>query len=334
MDDVQAYQCYLKARHEFWSSEPGSQEKALRFLEEAVSVVGEHPLLVSGIGAVHWQFYHQLGDADERHLVKIEECSEKLFADDPASPYGHRLVGYLRLNAGRTDEAAAHLYEAWKGDPEDVETLLWLAYLLACQAGRPAISRPVVDSWIGKDPLDPMCRSCTFMMHWMSGDPGLALEAVDEGLRVDPHNRTLRFHRGHLLAWDGQHDESSRQADILFGEDPNEAMGQALRFLTLALRGREEDALNSVTPEVRQWIRRDFHLPWLMVEGHSVLGRSDEALKWLERVEDAGWFNYPLLSELDPFLDSVRCEDRFKALMVGVRERWEAVGRDLQGAAS
>lgn len=324
IDDVQAYQCYLKARSEFWSTESGSQEKALRLLNEAVSVVGEHPLLISGIGAVHWQFYHQLGDYEGGHLQKIQECASKLFADDPTSPYGHRLTSYLRLNTGKTDEAAKHLNQAWRSDPNDAETLLWLSYLLAFQAGRPAMSRPVAEKYLGIDPLDPLCRSGMFMLHWMSGETSLALQAAEEGLRLDPNHRTLAFHRGHLLAWAGSFEDSYRVAETLFDEDPNEAMGQALRFLTFALKGRREEALNALTPPVREWIWGDFHMPWIITEGYSVLGEKGEALKWLERAVEKGIFNYPLFSSLDPFLDNIRSEERFRSLMVDVKERWEA----------
>ncbi|MFC1575578.1 hypothetical protein ACFL5A_02885 [Gemmatimonadota bacterium] len=323
-DDVQAFQFYLKARSEFWSTEPGSQEKALRLLHEAVNVIGEHPLLISGIGAVHWQFHHQLGEYDHGHLNKIQDCAEKLFADDPASPYGHRLTGYLKLDAGDTDEATRHLYQAWRGDPNDAETLLWLSYFLAFQAGRPAMSRPVAERYLGIDPLDPLCRSGMFMLHWMNGDTGLALEAVDEGLRIDPHLRTLAFHRGHLLTWDGRYEDSFRQAEALFDEDPNEAMGQALRFLTLSLQGRKEEALTILTTKVREWFWGDFHLPWLIVEGLSILGEKREAMRWLERAIEKGIFNYPLFSSLDPFLENIRSEEEFKFLMAHVKEKWEA----------
>jgi hypothetical protein len=71
----------------------------------------------------------------------------------------------------------------------------------------------------------------------------------------------------------------------------------------------------------------------LIAEGYSALGRSDEALKWVARTVEAGVFNYPLLGELDPFLESVRSQDRFTALMIDGGGRWEAFGRELESAA-
>jgi tetratricopeptide (TPR) repeat protein len=168
------------------------------------------------------------------------------------------------------------------------------------------------------------------MVHLMNGEFALALREVETGFRVDPSNRTSAFHRGHVLAWNGQYDEASRQAEILFDEDPNEAMGQVLLFLTLALKGRREDALGTISPDVRDIAWMDFHLPWLMTEGYSMLCERDEALRWLERAVKKGLFNYPLLSELDPFLENIRSEERFKSLLIGVKEKWERVGRELE----
>jgi len=328
-NDVRVYEAYSRARFEFWNTESGSLEKAQHLLQEAIAVFGEHPVLLSGIGAVHWQFYHQSGDLDRAHLSRIAGCAEKLFALDPASPYGHRLTGYLRIHSGDTDEAIDHLNHALQGDAIDTETLLWLSYLLTFHAGRPALGKPVAERWIGTDPLDPMCRLGTFMVHLMNGELALALGEVETGFRVDPNNRTSAFHRGHVLAWNGQYDEASHQAEILFDEDPNEAMGQVLLFLTLALKGRREDALGTISPDVRDIAWMDFHLPWLMTEGYSMLCERDEALRWLERAVKKGLFNYPLLSELDPFLENIRSEDRFKSLMVDVKEKWERFGREL-----
>ena len=108
-------------------------------------------------------------------------------------------------------------------------------------------------------------------------------------------------------------------------------MGLALRFFTLALRGEKEEALRVLTPEAREIFWGDFHLPWLITEGYSVLEEKEEALRWLERTIERGNFNYPLLNEMDPFLENIRSEERFKALMVGVKKKWETFGAELEG---
>jgi len=36
------------------------------------------------------------------------------------------------------------------------------------------------------------------------------------------------------------------------------------------------------------------------------------------------WINYPFLSRIDPWLETIRGDPRFEALMARVRHEWEA----------
>jgi hypothetical protein len=100
-------------------------------------------------------------------------------------------------------------------------------------------------------------------------------------------------------------------------------MGQSLRFLVYSLLGEANKAKYAVTHSTKEWIWMDFHIPWIMAEGYSVLGEQNEALKWLERAIEKGHFNYPMLSTLDPLLANIRNEPRFKKLMNTIKLKWE-----------
>ena len=54
-----------------------------------------------------------------------------------------------------------------------------------------------------------------------------------------------------------------------------------------------------------------------------LLNEKDEALSWLENAYDRGFINWPLLASKGPWLANIRGEDRFKSLMVKVRDEWE-----------
>ncbi|MCJ7587502.1 MAG: tetratricopeptide repeat protein, partial [Candidatus Aminicenantes bacterium] len=321
--NVGVYEAYSRAHYEFWKSEPESTERALRLLEKAIEVFGEHPLLVSGVGATHWQLYHYRGDLNEDHLTQIKECARKLFAGDPSSAPGHRLSSYLALHAGATAEAIRHLQRAMEGDSSDAETLLWLSYLLAIHAGRPEQARPVAERWVAIDPLHPIAKMSLHLVQWMSGDLKGAIKGLEEWHKQELDNRIPAFYLGHLLAWAGRDEESLHLAEEMFRQEPEEGMGQALRFVALSIHGRAEEAKNTVSPSVKESIWMDFHLPWLMADGYSLLGEKAEALRWLERAVEKGIFNYPLLSELDPLLANIRGEERFKKLIERVKYEWE-----------
>ena len=56
---------------------------------------------------------------------------------------------------------------------------------------------------------------------------------------------------------------------------------------------------------------------------YSLINEKEEAFKLLDHTIDRGLINYPLLSEIDPFIENIRGEERFKKLMERVKHEWE-----------
>jgi TolB-like protein len=323
--NVGIYEAYSRARYEFWSYEPNSLDRAIKILEKAQDIFGEHPLLWSGIGAIHWQLYHYQGDITEVHLYVLQKCVQKLFNDDPNSAPGHRLSSYLAINSGETGKAIQHLRIALNEDPNDSETLLWLSYFLAIHAGLSKEARLVAERWLAVDPLHPISEMCIHLADWMSGDLDKAKSGMINWYKKDPQNHIVAFYLGHFYAWTGHKKKCLELAEWMFERDPDEAMGQALRFVAYSLSGKKYQAEKAITVKTKEWIWRDFHLPWLVAEGYSLLGEIDKAIKWLERAIDKGIINYPMLSEGDPLMENIRSEARFTELMQRVKQEWENI---------
>ena len=56
---------------------------------------------------------------------------------------------------------------------------------------------------------------------------------------------------------------------------------------------------------------------------YSFLDQKESALQWLENAINRGFINYPFMNEIDPFLENIRGEKRFKELMERVKYEWE-----------
>jgi hypothetical protein len=62
----------------------------------------------------------------------------------------------------------------------------------------------------------------------------------------------------------------------------------------------------------------------LGAQSDPLLQRTPDAVRWLRVAVTRGFVNYPFLAGRDPFLESVREDAAFQALMAEVRERWES----------
>ena len=79
----------------------------------------------------------------------------------------------------------------------------------------------------------------------------------------------------------------------------------------------------AATPELLREARWDQHASWWMAATFALIDERDAALDWLANASNLGFINYPFFSRFDPFLESLRCDERFWGLMTRVKDRWE-----------
>ncbi|MGQ0733637.1 MAG: hypothetical protein ACT4QD_08290 [Acidobacteriota bacterium] len=75
--------------------------------------------------------------------------------------------------------------------------------------------------------------------------------------------------------------------------------------------------------ELRHWCRVEPQYSLHMADVHALLGKSDEAFWWLERVLAVGACPYPFLASNDPLLASLRDAARGPAFTARVRDAWQ-----------
>jgi hypothetical protein len=61
----------------------------------------------------------------------------------------------------------------------------------------------------------------------------------------------------------------------------------------------------------------------LLPAAYSSLGKTEEALTWLERGVELGFINYPFLSQIDPRFENLRRDPRSKELFERIKKEWE-----------
>jgi TolB-like protein/Flp pilus assembly protein TadD/predicted Ser/Thr protein kinase len=321
IDNVRAYEYYLKARREIWLFSEDGLGRALQYLQKGLDIVGDNPLLYAGMGYVHWQYVNAGISTDSAHLDAVEKYAEKCFEMDPDSSHGHLLLGVLEHARGNQRESIRHLRLALSKDPNDSEAIHWLA---------------VTYSFVGKtseaSEMAELCRVIDPFLTWdilswvslLEGRLGDAEEYALEAYENNPDNATMGQWYGLMLAHNGRFTEASALTDRTTRDSRESYMARLYLFMKNAWEGNSAEAEDIMTPDFEAKTKRDIQYSWLVAGGCALLGEKEKALDWLENSVNLGFINYPYLSEHDPFLESLRGEKRFEELMERVKYEWES----------
>lgn len=322
--DARAFEFYLRAKREILLYSSEALDRALRFLDEAEGIVGENVLLLSARGYAYWQALNSsLGDAD--HLLeRAHGCAERVLEIEPDSAHGHRLRGLLAASEGDLQAGVRHLKRALAKDPNDSDSL---AGLLAVYSfvGRAAAAVPVIEKLQRIDPLTPLYQALPGQLWMMNGDPLRALEALSKAHAMEPENPAIRFVYAWALAAAGRRDLASEVLAPLPGSAAAGVFGPLAVCFRAALAGDREAVVAALDEDTLAALRRDLQYAWIVSGCFAAVGERDTALSLLEAAIERGLLNFPLLAQFDPFLEPLRGDERFEALVGEVEGRWKAL---------
>jgi len=322
IDNVAAYQCYLRASAEIWRFTKNSVDRALEHLQEALGILGDNALLYSAMAFAHWQ-YANMGVGQEEDIVRAEEYAGKALALAPDSPEAHFVVGAIDMAfKGKSRNAAHELKMALARDPNHTLALILLAGLFTVNLGKPAMALPLLERFKSINPLDPWNYWLKGRLLYVDGQYALAAEQLRRQHEIDPDNPMLRFFYAWTLTYAGKIDEALSIIDEGAGVSPDNVgtkFGLLLKYGLLKDRAR---ALREMTADFRKTCSRDTQWSYFVAVPLALLGEKDEALDWLENAVSGSFINYPELAR-NPHLASLRGEKRFQELMDKVKYEWE-----------
>ncbi len=320
--NVQAYDCYLRARYAIHSWKEEELEQALELLNRALEQVGENPLLYASQGYVYFQLVNA-GYRQEEYIAKAEESAKKALALDPHSVHAHRLRGVID-SSFRGDQRSGyrHLKQVLAEDPFDAESLYWLAITYA-NYGKIEESRNFVDRFLRIDPLNVVGQLLHGWIHFQDGHFDEAFAPLEKAYQTDPASPLHRFAFGLALAYSGRVQEAVRFVDVLQRIEPPTFFDRIVLLLLYGLKGEKQLALEQVTEEVRTTAKRDGQWSWHLAAGYAANDEKEKALEWLENAVNLGLINYPMLAQYDPFLQKLRGEKRCQQILERAKEEWK-----------
>ncbi len=327
IDNVQAYDYYLRAKRDIFECTPDALKRALRDLEAALSVLGDNVLLNQGMAEVHLHNYEYGFKSDEETLQKAEEYTRKVIRLKPKSAEGYYLLGRIERFRGSLIKAIGYFRRALATDPNHSSALLFLANGLGLHAGKPRLAEPLLARLREIDPLTPLFLFVSGYIQLLDGKPDHALLTFQYMVNMEPELASFgKFAIAISQAWQGRYDEVFRLADESISRWPDDNVALWILAFKYALQGEKEKALDTFTDKAREFFWNDPEVPWFGASLFALVDEKEEALRWLEHSVDRGWINYPVFAERNPFFANIRGEERFKKLMERVKYEWEHFG--------
>jgi len=323
IDNVAAYEWYLKSNAEIYQFSGEVLDRALQFLQNGLNIVGDNALLYAGIAFVYFQ-YVNIGVKQEDYIKKAEEYSNRALALDPTNPKAHVILGliayYFRNNQR---EGLHHFATALDADANDIDGLRWLSLSYIEYSGKMSLADPLIERLLRIDPLNPNTIMIQGAMDYYKGRYDLALKLFNKCYQMDPRNLLCRFFYGWTLAYCNELDEAFSIFDQSASESPTSIYSKFGLLMKSALRKDKDKVAQEMTPDFVKTCQRDAVFAHRIAVVFSLLDEKKDALDWLENAVNRGFVNYPLLAEKDLFLANIRGEERFKKLMERAKYEWE-----------
>ena len=319
--DTVAYDCYLRARQEMYGWTPEAALRAHRLVDQALSIVGDAPLLLATKGLLHWNDVNTNRVTAEDGLVQAADCAARALALDQDLPLAIYVRGIVAGLRGQPESALPDLYRAHALAVNDANILAEV-----CRFSNVAGLRhhgALVERVGEIDPLTaitPLVFSC---YHWLRGRPDQAAPFARRAIAMAASPSMLDIIAGWQIDAAGHRAEGAEvlraAGDALAGS----ILGSWASFQERALAGDGAGAL-AHGAALDGALRNEF-AAIMMAEASALIGRRDDAVRWVRTAIQFGFVNYPFLSEHSTYLAPLRADPEFLDLIGGVKIRWQGL---------
>lgn len=184
--NLEAYQLYLQARHQWKRRGETSLRRSIDLLEQALRLDPEFARAYSALAAAYVVLPGYAGESPHAHYEKAAEAARQALARDPNLAEAHAVLATIDQNEWDWADAEAGFFFATSLDPNDATTRQWYSLLLR-QAGRLEKSLEEARKALELDPTSPIINRNLADLYSTMGYDEQALKYLRdaEGLGLD-----------------------------------------------------------------------------------------------------------------------------------------------------
>lgn len=322
-DDPRVYECALRARQEVWSFTLEGAERGIQVAREGIMRYGPHVRLFRVLIGAYAILPGGVGVWSAQHHAGLTAVAAEVEAMDPDAAETHFARGLLALLGGDRVEAVRALRRSIERDPGNTDAMLWLSNILV-EGGRNDEAMAVVTRLAEIDPLTPLSHQMVGYANGVRGRRAAELAAMAKAAEIAAGQPMMTWAYAQALAMAGLHDEALSVVGGMSAAALATPQGTAARLLAHMLRGEREALRDAFHSPAMGPIRSQGYLSRDVSTYYASVGLADEALALLTHSVSLGISDHPFLAEVQPFLEPLRGDPRFVALMEQVHAAWRA----------
>ena len=314
---LDAWNLYLKGRY-YWNirSSEGVRQ-AIRLFEEAIDKDPHFALAYTGL-ADSYALGVDYSDAPVSvGLTRAKEEALKALSLDDTLAEAHASLAWVAfIHEWDWDTAGREYRRAIELDPRYPSARQWYAWYLIAM-GRTAESLAEARQAVALDPASISIRRSLGWIHYYAREPDASIDHVRKAIIANPTQQESHYILGQALMMKGSYAQAKTAFREAAGSERSHTNALAGMGRVAVLEGKVDEA-RGILADLYQKARERYVSPVDFAKLHNELGDTDEAFRWMDKaLEDRrGWMVY---LNVEPALDNLRSEPRFKALLKRMR---------------
>jgi len=327
VEELGAYECYLKARHHVWLLTDDSLEEATTLLDRGLAAQPDSAVLHAMKAFVNCQYLNMMSRPPATYPALLQEARDwnaQALALDPKSSVAHFVQGGIHWFNQNPPGAVASWVKAVTLNPNHTDALHWLGFALFASGRHLERALDYLERAGKLDPLSPLnAEIAQSYPAWYTGDFREVLRKWEAWRSAD--SPLLRLYIGYFFAASGQRAEAIEVFGTILRDTPGHPAAAAGAFLGNALQGKREEAIHSMTEDLELAAWWDDFTPVVVADGYVLIGEEEKAIRWIDRAIEMGTTNVLFLGDHEPFLRNLRGNAHFELLLEKAKMRSDAV---------
>ena len=323
IQNVQAYECYIRARQEMYKFTEQGLGNAILIAQRGLDIVGDNAFLLATLGMAYYCSYHYAIKLDPSYLDKAGQYASRSLMLDADCYQGQMLKGVIEMKAGNLQAACKILKSVLSSDPNNPDALGFLVpiYFLV---GRRDAAKLYSEKLLQVDPLTSFTYSYPGFIEWYSGNIKESLPYFQKWLELDPYGPFTRYFCSVNYFLNNEVGASIQILNSIIEETPALIFAKFALFLKSAMRGDKVSALKYATEELQSGAALIDYFTLYMAYAYALIDEKEETLKWLNKMLFRfGQCPYPLLLKMEIFHQVLKDHDGFPVFMKEAKKRSE-----------